>query len=268
MKLKILTYNTCYGLKANTLLDAYNATWRVVHKRKNPEEIREKSDFGELYRLIEKVSPDIIVLNEIFDDLQTGPVIQHLKEMGYGYTFIGRSGHHKAPLVVSTVIATKMPCTEVRPKITFPNGIPGTGGGAIGVYLEAQNTLVYGVHLAYIQDTLLAQLQDMEGFLQNDSSNYKNIILAGDFNREYNFYAKRSMVFKKFKYVKTSRTFPSFFPWYKLLTFFFKNIIAGSVDNIFYKGDITVSNAEVINKQRSDHKPVIATLEISDEVTD
>lgn len=261
---KILTYNTCYGLKANTLLDAHNATWRVVHKRKNPEEISKKSDFSQVFEIIKKENPSVVVLNEIFDNLQTRPVFKELKRLGLNNIFIGNSGHHATPLTVSTVIATTHDCEHVKTDITFPKGIPGTGGGAVGVYIKEVDLFLLGLHIAYTQDVLSSQLKELDDFYLKIKDKYKNIIFAGDLNREYDFYKKFYPIFKDFSFVKGRRTFPSFFPVYAPFRFLSKNLVMGQVDNIFYKGNISVTNSEVIDGKRSDHKPLVASLRIKD----
>ncbi|MBU1151963.1 endonuclease/exonuclease/phosphatase family protein [Patescibacteria group bacterium] len=258
--IKLLTYNTCYGLKSNTLISAYNSTYRVVHARKDPEEISQKSDFSEVFDMIKEHSPNIVVLNEIFDDLQTKPVLEELEKMGFKYNFVGNSGHHTKPLIVSTVLASKLPCENTNIHFTFPEGLPGSGGGAVGVYFKEMDLFLLGFHIACVQKHLVPQLKEIDDFYERIKSKYKNIILTGDFNREYEFYKKRSAALKEFNFVKEKRTFPSFFPIYKPFSFLSPNLVVGQVDNIFYKGDIKVLNSKVLDGKRSDHKPIIAEL--------
>jgi hypothetical protein len=263
-ELSILTYNTCYGLKANTLFDAYNATWRIVHKRKDPKEISAKSDFEGAFQMINDLSPDILILNEIFDDLQTIPVKKKLCEMGYCNVFIGDSGHHDKPICVSTLIATKEKCCKLNIKfIDFPKGIPGTGGGAVSVEFKDLNLFVLGCHVACMENCLQNQLPEMDIFFESIKNKYSNIIFAGDFNRNAKFYMNNSEFIKNMNYVKSKRTFPSFFPWYKPFKIFSKNIISGQIDNIFYKGNIEILNNKVI-KGRSDHKALFVKLKIGE----
>ena len=259
---KILTYNTCFGLRANTLIDAYNATWRVVHKRKDSEEINRKSDFSEVFDIINKEKPDLIILNEIFDNLQTEPLIRELRKAGYKNTFIGNSGHHTNHLIVSTVVASRFDCKKVDLNLTFPGGIPGTGGGAAGIFIKELDLFLVGLHIAYREDTLLMQLKEIDQLFIRIKDKYKNIIFAGDFNREYKFYRKKSKMFREFDFIKDKRTFPSFFPFYKPLKYLFKNLVIGQVDNIFYKGNIKTISSKVIDDKRSDHKPFLVTIEI------
>ncbi len=262
---KILTYNTCYGLKANTVLDAYNATWRVVHTRKDPEEIAAKSDFSEVYEMVQEEDPNIVVLNEIFDDLQTGPVSEELKRLGFENILVGHSGHHTKPLLVSTVVATRLSCEEIvlDSHFTFPEGVPGTGGGAVGAYFEDLDLFLMGFHIAYTQGTLLSQLEEVDAFYEGIRGRYRNIIFTGDFNRDYAFYQKHSSALRDFDYAKgDSRTFPSFFPIYKPFRFLSPDLVMGQVDNVFYRGNMEVVDTKVIHGKRSDHRPIVAEFKI------
>jgi chemotaxis response regulator CheB len=60
---------------------AYNATWRIVHKRKKINEIKHKSDFSEVYQMVQELQPDVIILHEVFDDLQTVPIKSYLQKL-------------------------------------------------------------------------------------------------------------------------------------------------------------------------------------------
>jgi endonuclease/exonuclease/phosphatase family metal-dependent hydrolase len=260
--LSVLTYNVCYGLKANTTLRAYNSTFRVVHKRKDPKEISAKSDFNEVFDLVKELSPDIVVLNEIFRDLQTHLVTDGFRHLGYDNIFIGDSGHHEVPLRVSTMVASKYKAKQIENKFRFPEGLPGTGGGAVSLCFEELELCLLGVHTACFEKYLPDHLQNLEDFYSEFSKKYRNLIIVGDLNREAKFYRDNTNFMKEMNAVSAGRTFPSFFPWYNPFKPLYKNLLSGQIDNLFYKGDISVIESKVIDGKRSDHKPLFVRMKI------
>lgn len=259
--LKILLYNTCYGLLANTPWKAYNATWNIVHKRRDPIEINQKSNFDEVYEMIHTHNPDIVILHEIFDNLQTIPIKNKLKELWFSYIFIGNSGHHDTPLNVSTLIATTFPCTPEKIPFRFKKNTPGTGGGVVGIHIKKIDVFFLWFHSAFLDSYLQKQIWELDWFFRVIKNKYSNIIFAWDFNRSIEYYKNHSSFIHDMKLLKSSSTFPSFFCFYKPLQYFFKNIVSGQIDCIFYRWNLQAISSQVL-KKRSDHKAVVAKLEV------
>ena len=258
----VLTYNLCLGLKGNTFWDAYNSTYRVFHGRKDPQEILAKVNFEDLFARLKELRPDIVVLNEILDDLTSPQLISFLKGQGFTSVFIGHSGHHKKPICVSTLVATKETAQQLPDALTFPpTTVAGTGGGAVTLEIPALGLCLVGFHLAFKKEYIGHHIAELDAFYERIKDVYPALLFVGDLNRSPEFYKKRSRFGKEMQHAISERTFPSFFPFYKPFSFLSENILIGAVDNIFYRGNLRVRDTKVI-KGRSDHKMAYVTFEL------
>jgi endonuclease/exonuclease/phosphatase family metal-dependent hydrolase len=255
---KIATYNTCFGMKSNSAWSAYNTTWNIIHGGKPVNFLEKRINFSSLFDVLEKVNPDVLVLNEIFDDLMTIPLKEKLNKLGYTFFYIGNSGHHEKPLCISTILVTKIESRVIKNPLTFAKGKPGSGGGAIAVFIPSLNVYILGCHLAFKKKYIDEQILQIDKFYKNLKNSNSTIILVGDFNRSPDFLKKKSEFGKEMKSAITETTFPSFFPFYKPLVFLSDNIIIGPVDNVYYN-NATAGSTKVIGLL-SDHKMAIVEL--------
>lgn len=247
-------------MKSNTAWSAYNTTWNVVHGKKSVDFLEKRINLVSFFSVLEKVNPDVLVLNEIFDDLVLIPLKEGLHKIGYEFIHIGNSGHHEKPLCISTIVATKLFSRVIPNPLVFAKGQPGSGGGAVAIEIPEFHTYVLGCHLAFKKEYINDQILQLDNFYEDFKNSDSTLLFVGDFNRTPDFFERKSKFGKEMKRAIKKRTFPSFFPFYKPFAFLSDTIIVGPVDNMYYK-NAEVMSTEVVSLL-SDHKMAVAEFKI------
>ena len=129
-------------------------------------------------------------------------------------------------------------------------GVPPIARGATyaDLWIEGKLVRVITTHLGLTPYDRRSQMRRLSGFLKKSP---KNVILTGDFNA-----FPRSDVLKQFIFENRLRPAvpfdagPSYRYWVKM-----------RIDYIFYRGDITCSEAGILPEKYSDHYPLMASFD-------
>jgi len=273
MKLKILTANIAFGIPkmSNIFVNVY--THLVIHGRSmltlflNPKALKDKAGYLKPARfkyfekhnslksitsLIEKESPDILVLNEVLKQFQQGELEATLKKLGYKSISFGFSRHYD-DATVSSLVASKAKAVPVA--IDFPQGSHPGGGGGIAALRFAESMLtVIGAHLCYANFTWLygPEIEAISDFISKEIASGRKVVTAGDWNESsHTINAYPSFSKLNLKNAEADiKTCPTFFPKSKLKP----------LDHIFTPSDWQTLDAKTA-PFGSDHLAVIAEVE-------
>lgn len=138
-------------------------------------------DLGATTALIQRVSPDVLVLNEVIFELYRDELERALADEGFQTIAWGLSTHYPGT-TLSTLVATKAPGAPIP--CTMPQR-PSMGGGAgiAGIKLNEMRASVFGVHLTYRSPKLfIRQMQYVANVAAGEKACGNDVIVAGDWN--------------------------------------------------------------------------------------
>jgi len=266
--MKILTANIAFGMPEMDRLGANIRAHLAIHGSKvflhtfvpwlrgrlanadvaDGDYIRRKTDLSPTIALIRKLSPDILVLNEVLHDTHKDEIERALRGQGFSTIAWGLGGHYPS-MRISTVIATKA-AGEIIP-CDMPQQ-PSMGGGAGCAQIQLPDGIaIIGVHLGNgIPKLIKRQVHALATTTASALSHGHRAILAGDFNVS----ASYMQTFEEFKALSLVAadgdrllTCPTFLPFRKPL------------DHIFVPTSMEVTSIESLTFG-SDHLAVCAEV--------
>lgn len=206
-QLRILTANIAMGNPRadHPLEDVYGLmmfhNWRVIPfilfggrlrslfdyslrpNRKRVPYFARVSDLRNILGLIRKEKPDLLVLNELFEQFHKDKVVAALQELGFQHFSWGVGSHHSDTTLL-TLVASRLPVLADRLSLNFPQRKEiGGGGGATCLRLKNQPITLVGCHLASnIQDLSREQIKALADFGRQEQARGRQVVIAGDFN--------------------------------------------------------------------------------------
>lgn len=241
MELKIFTYNIQHGLDYKKLLNKE----RVI-------------DLDLISDIIKKYNPDIIGLNEVYNDINKKVTVEQVKyiaqKLGYKYCYFGRAITILETIDYGNAIISKYPIEDVKVHMIEDPLIKDEN-----VHYETRNIIDTKINIngeiinVFVTHMGLATTEQKNGIDKLISLiNDEKIVIVGDFNMEEdnenikrlsNIVDNTSYLFDDIKL-----SFPSINSKIK-------------IDYIFTK-NLKVKEAKILNEVGSDHLPVIAKIEI------
>lgn len=241
MELKIFTYNIQHGLDYKKLLNKE----RVI-------------DLDLISNIIKKYNPDIIGLNEVYNDVDGKVTVEQVKyianKLGYNYCYFGRAITILETIDYGNAIISRFPIEDIKVHMIEDPIIKDEN-----VHYETRNIIetkinVNGVMInVFVTHIGLATTEQKNGIDKLMSLiNNEKIVIVGDFNMEEdngnikrlsNIVDNTSYLFDDIKL-----SFPSINSKIK-------------IDYIFTK-NLKVKEAKILNEVGSDHLPVIAKIEL------
>jgi endonuclease/exonuclease/phosphatase family metal-dependent hydrolase len=143
-----------------------------VHKNQN---------LGPTWKMIDRINPDALVLNEVMYESYQEELERGLREAGFQTIAWGISTHYPGTSI-STMVATKMSGTRIP--CSMPQR-PSMGGGAgmTGIRLRDIPITVFGVHLTYRSPTLFArQISYIAQVAAEEKDRGNEVVVSGDWN--------------------------------------------------------------------------------------
>lgn len=241
MELKIFTYNIQHGLDYKKLLNKE----RVI-------------DLDLISNIIKKYNPDIIGLNEVYNDVDGKVTVEQVKyianKLGYNYCYFGRAITILETIDYGNAIISRFPIEDIKVHMIEDPIIKDEN-----VHYETRNIIetkinVNGVMInVFVTHIGLATTEQKNGIDKLMSLiNNEKVVIVGDFNMEEdngnikrlsNIVDNTSYLFDDIKL-----SFPSINSKIK-------------IDYIFTK-NLKVKEAKILNEVGSDHLPVIAKIEL------
>lgn len=241
MELKIFTYNIQHGLDYKKLLNKE----RVI-------------DLDLISDIIKKYNPDIIGLNEVYNDINKKVTVEQVKyiaqKLGYKYCYFGRAITILETIDYGNAIISKYPIEDVKVHMIEDPIIKDEN-----VHYETRNIIDTKINIngeiinVFVTHMGLATTEQKNGIDKLISLiNDEKIVIVGDFNMEEdnenikrlsNIVDNTSYLFDDIKL-----SFPSINSKIK-------------IDYIFTK-NLKVKEAKILNEVGSDHLPVIAKIEL------
>ncbi|MEA2701870.1 MAG: hypothetical protein QOE22_579 [Candidatus Parcubacteria bacterium] len=200
--MKILTINTAFGFTGmdrfatNLKRHLHMHGWGVltyeffpflrgrssrISKGKRIAYVKKHQYLDPYLELIQRIAPDILILNEALYELYHERIERELRAMGFQTIAWGLSEHYPGT-TISIVVATKEP-GEIIPCSMPQRPSMGGGAGMAGIRLKARPLTIFGVHLTYRNPAMfvkqlayIAEMTTKERALGNEA------VLAGDWN--------------------------------------------------------------------------------------
>lgn len=243
--MRVAIYNQMFGLDGRSLLSNLLGHW-AIHFQSNIKRIHDRVNFDRTINIIKKSNADIIGICEVLEG-QHEYFKELLNKIGYRWVFFGR-GHklsHYNNHVIE-IIASKIPCKEVKlGKWPVENRLGG-GGGCSAIYIPQLKTHVFNAHLA-LPNRKYFQHQ-LEFISEKVKKIDEKIILLGDFNAPY---TKIKRHFSGLRLISGEKKTCSITP-------LMKNFFWIDCDHIFAKGWEQKKVGEL--KGFSDHKLIYADV--------
>ncbi len=241
MELKIFTYNIQHGLDYKKLINKE----RVI-------------DLDLISDIIKKYNPDIIGLNEVYNDINKKVTVEQVKyiaqKLGYKYCYFGRAITILETIDYGNAIISRYPIEDVKVHMIEDPIIKDEN-----VHYETRNIIDTKINIngeiinVFVTHMGLATTEQKNGIDKLISLiDDEKIVIVGDFNMEEdnenikrlsNIVDNTSYLFDDIKL-----SFPSINSKIK-------------IDYIFTK-NLKVKEAKILNEVGSDHLPVIAKIEL------
>ena len=241
MELKVLTYNIQHGLDYKKLLNKE----RVI-------------DLDLISGIIKKYNPDIIGLNEVYNDVENKVTLEQVKyiasKLGYKYCYFGRAITILETIDYGNAIISKYPIEDVTVHMIEDPIIKDEN-----VHYETRNIIETKINVndeiinVFVTHIGLATTEQANGISKLLSLIKDNkVVIMGDFNMEEdneniktlsNVVDNTSYLFNDIKL-----SFPSINSKIK-------------IDYIFTK-NLEVLDSQILNDVGSDHLPVIAKIKL------
>lgn len=234
-------------LRGRTLGGLFDYT--MTYSERQVAFLTAKSDLTNLYRLLEREQPDIVIVNELLQELHKEKFEKYLTEKQFTTIAWGRALH--APgMTVSTIVASKLPSTSFAFDVHQVAEISG-GGGFAGIRLTDSPISIIGGHFTNSRRTLSReQISDVGKAADVEIQNGRMVVIVGDFN-ETQGCIRRVQNFQALDLASVSqeKTFPTFLP----------KSFRRDLDHIFVSKGIKVLNARTI-PFGSDHFALCAEI--------
>lgn len=241
MELKVLTYNIQHGLD--------------YKKHLNKERV---IDLDLISGIIKKYNPDIIGLNEVYNDVENKVTVEQVKyiasKLGYNYCYFGRAITILETIDYGNAIISKYPIEDVTVHMIEDPIIKDEN-----VHYETRNIIETKINVndeiinVFVTHIGLATTEQANGISKLLSLIKDNkVVIMGDFNMEEdneniktlsNVVDNTSYLFNDIKL-----SFPSINSKIK-------------IDYIFTK-NLEVLDSQILNEVGSDHLPVIAKIKL------
>lgn len=206
-----------------------------------------KSNLNNLYALIEKENPDIVIVNELLLELHKQQFEEFLKEKQFE-TIAWGLAKHMPGATVATVVASKLSGTSFSLEVHQVPEISG-GAGFVGVRLTNSPLSIIGGHFTNSRRTLSRQqIEDVARAAKIEVQSGRSVVIAGDFN-ETEKRIRKVEAFQELN-LKTSsqeKTFPTMLP----------APLRRDLDHIFVSNDLEVIRSNTIHFG-SDHLALLA----------
>lgn len=153
----------------------------TVSKSKRMAYVQKHCSLGRTLKMILRVAPDVLVLNEAIYELYEPELEPILRNFGFRTIAWGVSTHYPGTRL-ATLVATKetglpIPCKmPQRPSM-------GGGAGMAGIRLADTPISVFGLHLTYRSPKLFRrQIEYVAKAAADEKAKGKDVLLAGDWN--------------------------------------------------------------------------------------
>lgn len=245
MEFKVLTYNIMHGLDYKKLLNKE----RII-------------DLDKICEIIKKSNPDIIGLNEVYNDIEekiSVPQAQYIaSKLGYQYYYFGKAITIHETIEYGNAIISKYPIKNIKKHMIEDPKIKDED-----VYYETRNIIECEIEINDVSyKTFVTHIGLAKSEQKNGIDKLKSLIkdekvfIMGDFNMEEdneNIISLSKLVDNTSYLIDDSikgnkLTYPSINPKIK-------------IDYIFTK-NINVKQVQVIKEVGSDHYPVEIVVEI------
>lgn len=206
-------------------------------------------------RLVETQQPDVMALQEVFNDPSADPTVDNLKSLRtkrLKYSFFTPTLRYAsgAQYGIGILSGLKILSSESI-ALTSLNKEPRSMQKIVFTY-EGRRISLYNTHFSYESSTIrIKQFQETLAILERDENRYK--ILVGDFNA-------RAWEFEKIKGYRVLNNSDTVFYGYDGEAF-----KRTTVDNIIVSSSFQVLDIRMIDTQLSDHKPLFAYLTLNGE---
>lgn len=251
LEMKLATYNTMFGMNGRSII--LNGLGHISYHGLESKKLTNLfSKYNEKnVELMGKINADAIVLNEVLGSLKKDEIIKELEKHNYTSFCFNPTIHHKKPLDLGLLIASKDKFQELSFEFPMEPRFGG-GGGACAVYFKEKNLTLLGVHLGIRENLIEKQLKEISLFLKKEKEKGRKIILMGDFNMEEKE-LKENRYFNELglKGANKENTCSN--------TNLIKILYSKVSDNIFYDSSFKKINSGV-SEGYSDHKLVWANL--------
>lgn len=241
MNLKLMTYNIQHGLDYKKLLNKE----RII-------------DLEKIINVIKEENPDIIALNEVYNDINNIETVEQTKyiadELGYNYYFFGKCITIKNTIGYGNAIISKYPLSNYTVhKIPDPIIKKENGHYESRAIIDCELLINDEIIKVFVTHIGLEKEEKENGINKIlEISKNKKAIIMGDFNmQEDNENIKKLLNTYKNTLSNINEgnsTYPSTNPKEK-------------IDYIFIK-NMEIISSNVIKKVASDHFPIIANIVI------
>jgi endonuclease/exonuclease/phosphatase family metal-dependent hydrolase len=236
-RLRLLTYNVQAGITTTSYRHYVTHSWK--HVLPHPQRLE---NLDRIAKLIQQY--DVVGLQEVdagslrCDFVNLTEYLAHSAGFPYWYD---RTNRRLGMIAQHSIgFLTRVPTSDIS-EHRLPGAIPGRGALLVKVGTGPDALAVVILHLALSRRARLRQL----GFLQELVSDYRHVVLMGDFNcrsdsTEMRWFEKRAGVAEP---IHGLFTYPSWRP-------------DRNIDHILVSPSLQVDSVKVLNYPLSDHLPI------------
>lgn len=188
--MKLATYNQLGGCNGKSLSEFLKV--HALHELKQYQQFEKYTDIRRTIRTVQQANADVLGISEVFGKKQREKLQEALSEIGYVDFHVGQGhGLNGSSEYVETLLATKVPSTQMfTPAFDVPARL-GFGGGVVGAYIKMLNLYVIQAHLPLQGGKTGVELsRQMHAIMDEihriqETKNNPKIVLMGDFNMPF-----------------------------------------------------------------------------------
>lgn len=181
---RLATYNTMFCMDGRNTAGIIRSIIAVHILRSERVVHRYSRYLKDVFSLVAEIDPKILCLNEILLSIHGAELTNELKDMGYVSIVEGKTTHHKHPLEIGSILASKYNCEDLNFQLPFGDRTGG-GGGSGALYIPDLNLTAVGVHLGVRPKYRREHISVLVGLIRQQMGIGRHIAILGDFNKEF-----------------------------------------------------------------------------------